>query len=101
MKKDAFHVSICIMISDTSKLPDDPAELKKIIADLHEKQQHYSSEIELLREQVSHLYNKLFGRKSEKDKYAGESPQLPLFVSASATTPNAQHHHRVSTTRQS
>jgi transposase len=67
------------MISDTSKLPDDPTELKKIIADLHEKQQQYSSEIELLREQVSHLYNKLFGRKSEKDKYAGESPQLPLF----------------------
>jgi hypothetical protein len=27
------------MISDTSKLPDDPAELKKIIADLHKKQQ--------------------------------------------------------------
>ena len=67
------------MIPDTSKLPDDPVELKKIIADLHKKQQHYSSEIELLREQVSHLYNKLFGRKSEKDKYAGESPQLPLF----------------------
>ena len=67
------------MITDTSKLPNDPDKLKKIIANLHKKQQHYSSEIELLREQVSHLYNKLFGRKSEKDKCAGESPQLPLF----------------------
>lgn len=67
------------MISDTSKLPDDPDELKKIIVDLHKKQQQYSSEIELLREQVSHLYNKLFGPKSEKNKYAEESPQLPLF----------------------
>jgi transposase len=67
------------MISDTSKLPDDPAALKKIIADLHKKQQQYSSEIELLREQVTHLYHKLFGRKSEKGKYAEDSPQLPLF----------------------
>ena len=67
------------MISNTSNLPDDPIELKKIIVDLHKKQQLYSSEIELLQEQVSHLYKKLFGRKSEKDKYAGESPQLPLF----------------------
>ena len=33
----------------------------------------------MLREQVSHLFHKLFGRKSEKNKYAGESPQLPLF----------------------
>ncbi len=64
------------MITDTSNLPDDPAELKKIIADLHNQ---YSSEIELLREQVAHLYNKLFGSKSEKNRYAEDSPQLPLF----------------------
>ena len=67
------------MIPDTSKLPNNLDELKKIIVDLYKKQQQYSSEIELLHEQVSHLYKKLFGRKSEKDKYAGESPQLPLF----------------------
>lgn len=30
-------------------------------------------------EQVAHLYNKLFGPKSEKDKYGENSPQLPLF----------------------
>ncbi|PHR29373.1 MAG: hypothetical protein COA36_04010 [Desulfotalea sp.] len=41
------------MISDTSKLPNDPVELKKIIADLQKRQQQYSSEIELLHEQVS------------------------------------------------
>ncbi len=64
------------MISTTSKLPDDPDELKKIIADLHNQ---YSSEIELLREQVAHLYQKLFGSKSEKNRFAEESPQLPLF----------------------
>jgi len=67
------------MITDTSKLPDDPAALKKIIIDLQKKQVQYSSEIELLREQVTHLYNKLFGPKSETNKYAEESPQLPLF----------------------
>jgi len=74
------------MISDTSKLPDDPTELKKIIAALHVEQRqfqeelrHNKSEIELLLEQVAHLYNKLFGPKSEKDKYGENSPQLPLF----------------------
>jgi len=62
------------MFSDTSKLPDDPAELKKIIARM---QRHYESENELLREQVRKLFDKLFGRKSEKT-YGGP-PQLLLF----------------------
>ncbi len=64
------------MILDTSKLPDSPEEFKEIIARI---QQQYESEIDLLREQVAHLYNKLFGPKSEKDRYQGESPQLALF----------------------
>ncbi len=64
------------MSLDTSKLPDSPDELKGIIAQM---QQKYESEIDLLREQIAHLYNKLFGRKSEKGKYQEESPQLPLF----------------------
>jgi transposase len=71
------------MSSKTSTLPDDPVELKKIIAQIRaEKEslrQHYESENELLREQVRHLYDKLFGRKSEKYRYAEDSPQLPLF----------------------
>lgn len=60
------------MISTTSTLPDDPAKLKKIIA-------QYEAEVHLLQEQVRHLYDKLFGRKSEKSRYGEESPQLPLF----------------------
>ncbi len=71
------------MNSKTSTLPDDPVELKKIIAEISaEKEslrQHYESENELLREQVRHLYAKLFGKKSEKAGYAEDSPQLPLF----------------------
>lgn len=58
------------MKTTTSHLPDNPEELKKIIAE-------YESEVRLLREQVKHLYGKLFGRKSEKhDK---KNPQLSLF----------------------
>ena len=60
------------MISATSTLPDDPVKLKKIIA-------QYEAEVRLLQEQVRHLYDKLFGRKSEKSRYGEESPQLPLF----------------------
>lgn len=60
------------MNSKTSTLPDDPDELKKIIA-------QYEAEVHLLQEQVRHLYDKLFGRKSEKSRYGEESPQLPLF----------------------
>lgn len=75
------------MISTTSTLPDDPNELKKIIAqlddlhkaDLEKLRGQYETEIHLLQEQVHHLYDKLFGRKSEKSRYGEESPQLPLF----------------------
>lgn len=71
------------MNSKTSTLPDDPVELKKIIAQLSAEKEslrrRYESENELLREQVRHLYDKLFGRKSEKIRYAEDSPQLPLF----------------------
>ncbi len=58
------------MISNSSTLPDDPALLKQIIA-------QYEAEVRLLREYNRHLYQKLFGPKSEK--YYGENPQLPLF----------------------
>ena len=67
------------MISDTSTLPSDPEKLKQIIAKMQGVQHQYESEIELLREQIAHLYNKLFGRKSEKDRLRTDSPQLLLF----------------------
>lgn len=67
------------MKSSTSALPDDPQKLKQIVAELRGKHRQYESEIEPLREQVAHLYNKLFGPKSEKQGFHGETPQLPLF----------------------
>lgn len=77
----AFSGSISFMISDTSTLPDDPGELKKIIvrmaAEKESLRKHYEAENELLREQMRQLFDKLFGRKSEV--FHGESPQLPLF----------------------
>ena len=76
------------MISTPSTLPDDPTELKKIIAQLmaekaslcdqHESlRRQYEAESELLREQIRKLFDQLFGRKSEK--LFGGSPQLLLF----------------------
>ena len=76
------------MISPPSSLPDDPVELKKIIAQLtaenvslcdqHEAlRKQYEAENELLHEQIRKLFDQLFGRKSEK--LFGGSPQLLLF----------------------
>jgi transposase len=65
------------MISTPSTLPDDPAKLKKIIAEMTAVQQRHESEIELLREENRKLFDQLFGRKSEK--LFGGSPQLLLF----------------------
>ena len=75
------------MISDTSTLPDSPEELKRLIAklqsshvaELEKLKGRHEAEVRLLREQVRHLYDKLFGRKSEKSRYGDESPQLCLF----------------------
>ena len=65
------------MMSAPSTLPDDPVELKKIIARISAKCEQYESENELLREQMRKLFDQLFGRKSEK--LFGGSPQLLLF----------------------
>jgi hypothetical protein len=72
------------MISLPSPLPDDPVELKKIIAQISAQRDQYESrcnqyesENELLREQMRKLFDRLFGRKSEK--LFGGSPQLLLF----------------------
>jgi transposase len=75
------------MISDTFTLPDNPDELKKIIAELQNShtveleklRNRHEAEVRLLEERVRHLYDKLFGPKSEKSRYGEESPQLYLF----------------------
>ena len=75
------------MISNTSTLPDNPEELKKLIeqmqsshlAELEKLKGRHEAEVRLLQEQVRHLYDKLFGRKSEKSRYGDQSPQLCLF----------------------
>ena len=54
------------------------AELSAQTAQHEAEIAQYASEVELLREQVKYLYDKLYGPKSEKGKY-DESPQLPLF----------------------
>jgi len=59
------------MTKKAATLPDDPQELRKIIA-------HYEQEVELLREQVRVLYARLFGKKSEKGG-PDAGTQLPLF----------------------
>ena len=63
----------------TTTLPDDPQELKRIIAELQNAQHRYEQENDLLREQVRLLYARIFGKKSEKGKIDPESVQLPLF----------------------
>lgn len=63
---------------DITTLPDDPQELKRIIAELTREQHRYAAENDLLRERVRLLYAKLFGKKSEKTG-AELNPQLPLF----------------------
>ena len=76
-----YRGTVSTMISTPSTLPDDPAELKKIIVQLTAEKEslreQYESETELLREQLRKLFDQLFGRKSEK--LFGGSPQLLLF----------------------
>lgn len=75
------------MTSAASTLPDNPDDLKKIIAELQNShateleklRNRHDAQMRLLEEQVRHLYNKLFGPKSEKSRYGEESPQLCLF----------------------
>jgi len=60
---------------DASTLPDNTDSLKRIIVDLQER---YDKETGLLLEQIRHLRDKLFGRKSDKVA-AGTAVPLPLF----------------------
>lgn len=64
------------MVFDAATLPGDPESLKRIIADL---QEHYNRETDILLEQIRHLRNQLFGRKSEQGSDTGQIQPLPLF----------------------
>ncbi len=64
------------MSINATTLPDNINDLKSLFVDT---QQEYENEIRLLKEKVSILQHRLFGRKSEKlSRYAG-SGQLLLF----------------------
>ena len=67
------------MLKDTAILPDDPSELKGIIAQLQGSQHRYERENDLLREQIRLLYARIYGKKSEKGKMDPDSVQLSLF----------------------
>jgi len=57
-------------------LPDDPAELKRIVVDLHQRHEH---QVSVLLEQIRYLRQQLFGRQSEKLPANSTTVQLPLF----------------------
>ncbi len=67
------------MKMDMTSLPDNPEQLKEIIAQMALEQSRYVQENDLLRERIRLLYAKLFGKKSEKYGADGQNPQLPLF----------------------
>lgn len=67
------------MNTELPTLPDNPEELKKIILRLQRDQQRFEQENELLREKISLLYAKMFGKKSEKGGGEVSGMQLPLF----------------------
>jgi transposase len=60
------------MLKDTTTLPDELSELKRIV-------HRYEQENDLLREQIRLLYARIYGKKSEKGNRDPESVQLPLF----------------------
>ncbi len=64
------------MQKNVSTLPDDPAALKEIIVDLHDR---FDKETGILLEQIRHLRAQLFGRKSEEIRPEGGPQPLPLF----------------------
>lgn len=64
------------MISKQETLPDNPEELKQILA---ETKRRYEKEIDLLREQISLLYAQFYGKKSEKGAGEGGARPMSLF----------------------
>ena len=64
------------MLNTTETLPDDPAELKRIILATKSR---YEKENELLREQIRLLQAQMFGKKSEKGAADSGAVQMALF----------------------
>jgi hypothetical protein len=64
---------------DVHSLPDDPTELKQIIATLSSS---YQDKVHHLEEQVRLLRNEIFGRKSEKRLPPQDERQQRLFDEA-------------------
>ena len=67
------------MLLDVHSLPDDPTELKQIMASLSSR---YEDKIQHLEEQVRLLRNEIFGRKSEKRPAPEDDRQWSLFDEA-------------------
>ena len=68
------------MICEADIAPDKVDELKKIIDSFLKKEKEYLSEINILKEQIRCLQDRLFGRKSEKMPSDENLPkQLSLF----------------------
>lgn len=67
------------MIAVPETLPDDPAVLKQLLADVLSSAQKLAKDkdgqIEQLREQVALLRHKLFSPKSERSSEDADSPQ--------------------------
>lgn len=79
LKMWALPLPLCYvfnMISKTETLPDDPEQLKQILA---ETKRRYEKEIDLLREQISLLYAQFYGKKSEKGAGEGGARPMSLF----------------------
>lgn len=64
------------MNTPVETLPEDPAALREIIASL---QAQHQSQVSILLEQIRHLRQLLFGRRSEKVPTDLTTVQLPLF----------------------
>ena len=69
---------------DAAQLPNTVAELQSLVIDFAELRQNYETEISLLKEEISILKHRLFGRKSEKLPIG--TGQLLLFNEAEAGT---------------
>jgi transposase len=73
---------------DAAQLPDTVEALQSLVLDFAELQQNAETEISLLKEEISLLKHRLFGRKSEKLPVG--SGQLLLFNEAEAAEPEEQ-----------
>ena len=67
---------------DAAQLPNTVEALQSLVIDFAELRQNYETEISLLKEEISILKHRLFGRKSEKLPVG--TGQLLLFNEAEA-----------------